>query len=399
MPGAVIDAPDVSAAWSQLADSLSWDIFDATAETATAGAIAGDGAGAGLTIIAGAVEADPVIDLAAIIIGFALLIIAFAIAILLLRPLGWVLGHIPLVGGAIQDALDNASDAIWNFVKGLVGDALRGIWWFLKHLWAITIGFPMAVGHTLTAIATFVSWVANTQVPWAVGVAQDDANRAQNNATNYAWSLGQSILDTARGWFGQALNYATQVWQSATSYASSLFNQATGYAASLFNNAVSYTTNVYHAVETDLSNGINWAEQQAANMFRTAEQDIANLAHTTEVEIGNAVQELTGLFTGALTATTALLGTEIAQTAATAATATQTVEQKLQKYLDECGLPICDNLSDLSNSIPNLLAIFDDVAIAALIADLIHNPAAVAEDVKEFVVTPMRDALAVVGVG
>lgn len=398
MPGAIIDAPDVAAAWGSVADSLSWDIFSATADVATAGAIAGDGAGVGLTIIAGALEADPVVDLMGIIIGVALLIVAFAVGVLLLKPLGWLLGHIPLIGGAIQDALDNAGNAVWNFVKGLVGDALRGIWWFLKLLWAVTLGFPMAVGHALGAVAGFASWIANTQVPWAVGVAGDDANRAQSNAENYAWSITNSVLNQARSWFGQALNYATEVWNSATSYAAGLFNNAINYAGGLFNNAVQYTTNVYHAVEADLSNGLGWVMGEATQMFNAAEQDIAHVAATAETELQSAVSALTGLFTGALSAATATLGQDIAQTAATAATATATVEQELRQYLDKCGIPMCDNLSDLSNSIPNLLSLFDDLAIADLIYQMIHNPQDVADDVKAFVVTPMQEAASLVGV-
>lgn len=396
MPGAVIEPVDVAAEWPKLASALSWDLFDATADVAVAGAIVGDGAGAGLTIVAAATAANPEVDLGVVIVGLALLIIAFAIAILLLRPLGWLLGHIPLVGGAIENALDNASNAVWNFVKGFVGNALHGLWGIVRMLWMATLGFPGAAGKAIRAIAGAANTVVTKLLPQLQSylTGQDIAAEArarwregqvESRSDAYSRQLQAQAIQRADAEYNQSLNYARALQQQETAYANALHADAVGHTNTLFGEA----TAQLHAEVQARRLAVAQAELQARAEVDQAER----VAHS---ELATAVSTLTTLVAGTAATLTNEFTTGLEQTTSTLTGDINQVEQKLDNYLEKCGIPLCDNLSGLSNELANLLQVFDDVALLVLLAEIVHDPGGVADEAAAVVVPLAGDGASAV---
>lgn len=376
------DAVDVASQWPKLTEALGFDLFEATADVGAASAILGDGAGVFVAMSAGAAAADPEVDLAVIIIAIAALIIAFAIAVLLLRPLGWLLGHIPIIGGPIQDALDSASNAIWNGVKGFVGGALSALWWLLRMLWMATLGFPGAVGKAFSAVASALHWLFATGLPqlqeWAYGQDIATAHHAQAYTDMRA---GQDEA-YARQLQQQAIQHADAEFRQAEQYAQALHGQAIAYANAAHADAINHANDLYRQEAAALGTAeaqLHAADVQIAEHAHAEAQQVRHQAHT---ELGDAVSTLTQLVTGTATALTTQFTTGLTNTTTTLTGDITQVEQKLDQYLNKCGIPLCDNLLPDAKNIGNLLSVFDDVAVLALLAALLHEPGAVAREVE-----------------
>ena len=392
----MISAGAVGAEWSTFGAGMTIEIPEALISIGAAVEALGGGASAGVALVAAAVSLNPFADLVGFIVAVALLIIAFAVAILLLRPLGFLLGHIPLVGGAIQGALDGASNAIWNFVTSVVHNGLLMIWHLIKIIWAVTFGLPSTIAHFAGQVAGTIVWVRNDLIPFVRSEASQLAHTAEHAAEQFAANEANAVSNFAHTLFAEATATALSLYHQAVNLAQAEANAVRGEAVMLYNDARSEAVQLVHGAEAAASAGIAAAVATAEHLFGEAEREIAGAEHAAQTALESAVTSLTGLITGSIAATTLTLGRTIAQEAERSMTAERTIAQEFEDYMQRCGTPICNGLRGMADEVSGLLNLFDDAAVFALLALLLSNPRGALDVVREVFVVPAQEIATVI---
>lgn len=392
----MISANAVAAEWGTFGAGMTVEIPEALMSIGAAVEAIGGGASAGVALVAAAVSLNPFADLVGFIVAVALLLIAFAVAILLLRPLGHLLGALPFVGGAIESAVEGASNAIWNFVTSLVHNGLLAIWHVVKLIWAVTFGLPSTVAHAIGAIVSVVVWLRNDMIPWVRSEAASLAHNAEAAADHFAIAEANAVSNYAHSLYNSAVSVADSLFRQAIATAVADVNAARAEAAHLFGEAESEAAQLVRSAEAAASAGIAAAVATAGQLFGQAERDIAGAEAAAQRALEGAVGTLTGLFTGALTATTATLTHTITTEAERAATAERTIATDFNDYMKRCGIPVCNGLGGMAKEMLGLLTLFGDAAVIELVVLILTNPQGAADVIREVIVQPAQDVVQLV---
>lgn len=275
-----------------------------------------------------------------------------------------------------------------------------------------------SIYHAVDEMAAALSLVVSVSIPGAFNNAYATSLDILNNTLfQFESTLALNALDTANAIGGavQAANHAivtaeqytdsaiaialhnlpaatldlTQLTALADTAATSIVNAAIGTVESEIDTAVSdahsFATTLFGVAETDIARALATAEQ-----FTTTA--IAGVAGISVTDIDHAITgALSGIYTDidqavtdvidiavpgdidiidALKALPAAIPVDIAGLAALTGITTLA----LTRYLRDCGIPNCTNLSQYGKDLQALLGIVGDASFLALLIELIDHP-------------------------
>jgi hypothetical protein len=249
-----------------------------------------------------------------------------------MAPVHWIASLIESISGTLQDIYTAIYNLRYIIIPRLINTALGTVQGWVNSANAFSYKlFQAGVTYTLTQITALTAWT-----------------RAQIGA----------VTSYAQGLFHQAIAYAQAGLNAANAYATSLFHQAIAYTQQESATLAAYTQTLFHqaiaytgAQVTDLE---NWAEARF-----------------------NTLQAWVGAEVGALSRAIALAR---ADSFAFTAAAVGAVEADLSKLKTDCTDNLCGGLSDLATLFNALTSILDDAAIAGLVYEFAHDPAAAARN-------------------
>lgn len=326
--------------------------------------------------------------------------------------------NIPLIGNALGRLVSDALEASYLVLLGWFDAAVTPIAdTIIRPIVAVESIFDAlnSMGQsTLNAVIT----ITTVKIPAAIGVAEQ-----------FTASTGSYILTQVGGWVatlqgvvntGLALEhaYAAAAFASAEQYTLSLANYLQGQFAGLLANlqtvvaaglaaahqftldaytaSINYTVTAYNAA---ISHADQLAAQAAANLTATAtaiegyadatathavgvlSTDIDNAITSSLVavwpDISAVIPELEGVIgTGDADILDALgrIDWTIPGTIAGVASLAGVTALTLARYLKDCGIPNCQNLSQFGKDLQDLLALANSASFLELIVGLIRDP-------------------------
>lgn len=346
----------------------------------------------------------------------------------LLFMLGWY-----FFGKTITKALDVDLPIIGNVIGNLVADGLNFAYGYLVFLFdqaitPITEFFLRPIAtientfdatyQTFASVYSAMNRLAFFNLPQAftgqIQFAVDYSSAVLGAAELYTRnevadirtevnSLADSFVDTTiaanrytdnaiadlRNLIGNGVTDIDTVTNIANSAASAIAGQiltaAEGFTTQAFASATGYADTLAHTLENDITLGTQAAEDYANQLATTLPQII-----TTDID--NTISgALAGIYTdidAAITDVTGIIGTgdadvldgikripvsiplDLAGLVALTGAGTLT----MLRYLKECGIPNCKNLSGLGNELQTLLGVVEDASFLALLISLIHDP-------------------------
>lgn len=340
-----------------------------------------------------------------------------------------------VLGNLITDALDYAYavlvavfDAAVHPVANLVLAPIAAIENEINALYQM--------GANITAAAQSVVW---TRIPAALSAGYAYSNSIGNNvlaqaavwvnaAKAYALSVGNNVLAQAAVWVTGAEQYAFGLATNVLNQSLAWVNAARADAAAGITVEHQFAVTAFGQAEALTKQAFDAANVYAGQLAQIAEQDIAHALTTAEAfaqttataAVGALATDIDNAVTGALSGIYTDIDTAIADVVGIAGTGdadilaglraipvsipldiaglaalTGATTLTLTRYLKECGIPNCQNLSGLGNELQALLGMVEDVAFFALFAEMIHNPdraRQLAEDAFGGVVTAATDA-------
>lgn len=322
----------------------------------------------------------PVVLVAPILVGaialFALLTLPF---LKLLVDRG--VPNVPLIGGAIRDALKSGLDAIYSGLHTVLDDAavpvallVNGIaltlWWLTYF---VVSGITAGIVYANQAIR-LAEDLYNQAVAYTVTIA--------NQVLGAVYTLVHQVYQYADSLYGQAVGVAEALYNQAVGVAEALYNRAIGYADQIGAQARAYAVTVAQGVLGALYTLYGQAVAHADSLFGQAEAEIRALGADV---INTATQTLGEAETFATTAA----GTAAA--AAAAGVLAQVIPRVLTLEADaaECLRPLCETvtpnakiLGDLGKLLTGLENVGLAGLLAALVAEAVHDPKAAAGDVE-----------------
>lgn len=326
--------------------------------------------------------------------------------------------NIPFIGNVIgrlvSEALEAAYGASVGFFDNIVSPAINLV---LGPVAAVENMF-FAVGYTLDAYAAAIIGLASNQIPGGLaGIAAIlDSTAWQNlqaaeiqaaNAFQDARDIASAVEDDIQLQFSLAEQYTdqrisyvlnllgaaavdlTQVTALATTAAQTVLASAEtaidNQIQLAYTDATAYAASLVTGVERDISSALATAEQ-----FTTTA--IGGAAGIITTDIDNAIAgALGGIYTDIDTAISDLVGVigttdadilagvraipvsiplDLAGVIAMAGATTLI----LTRYLKDCGIPNCQNLSQLGKDVQALLGLVDDASFLAFLTQIIQHP-------------------------
>lgn len=174
------------------------------------------------------------------------------------------------------------------------------------------------------------------------------------------------------GAINQAEQYTLDAYSAATAYASTLAQTVENDLAAGINAAETFATTADLAIgaviATDLDNAITGA---LSGIWTDVESEVIELERvigTDDAAILEAIKALPRELPGSIAAVAALAGV---------------TTLTLTRYLRDCGIPNCKNLSQFGRDLQGLLAVVEDASFLDFIIGLIHNPSGAAGAVDD----------------
>lgn len=168
--------------------------------------------------------------------------------------------------------------------------------------------------------------------------------------------------DIANNYSGVESDIAN-AYSAATSYANNLATTLEGDIAAGINAAETYAQSVAVAIPqiitTDIANAINGALAGIYTDIDAAITDVIGVAGTDDADVIDALRRIPLSVPLDLTGLAALVGAG---------------SLTMLRFLRDCGIPNCRDLSGFGNDLQNLLTLVDDTAFLGLLVELIHHP-------------------------
>lgn len=330
-----------------------------------------------------------------------------------------------VIGRYVGYALEGAYQTLVGWFDGAVGPVADLI---LRPLIALENTISSAVGAAEnTYNALYV--ITTRTIPNAVGTsfnvslliteqyynrAYGDALNFYNQATGYAnyvlaysqalFNRGVAYTDTAVGTLrsyvdGTAAALAGQLSAATTNLTGLItagIGQAQAYTLRAYDAAISYSQTLALKAAADLATAAtqleSYADATAIAATGVLATDLDTAISSTlagiYTDVDGAVHDTIGLITtgdedilSALQAFPASIPLDLAGLAALTGITSLT----LARYLRDCGIPNCQNLSQLGRDLQAAIALVDDAAFLGLIFDLIHHPQSAAQEVESAV--------------
>lgn len=239
---------------------------------------------------------------------------------------------------------------------------------------------------------------------WAYTSAKTYAHAVWVKANDYSRALYNDTIKHVRAQITAANAYAFHVWAEANAHSDRLYHEATAYADSAAAAATTYAHSLYKAAVADTTRDVAAAEAQAKAYTATALAATAGaitdgLVKPVEAVWGEVADATTGAITaaeGGLAGVTAglrsIAGVNVGDLAGVGALAGATA-LTLTRFLRDCGVPNCRNLSGIGRDLQSLFAFAEDGALIALLAAMITDPAGTATEVEDVLGPLARDAV------
>lgn len=335
-----------------------------------------------------------------------------------------------IVNAGIQLALSIAVDAlegIYQILLNLLDGAIKPVVDFIDGIvYAVDSQFGAVADYAQQTTSAIIGLTAHV-IPGGlaqlsdtlaaqVGAVYDAANGVAQNVASLEAQL-QAVTQSAAQLITDAAHYYTdtQIAALRTSLVD-LINHAgvdlTG-VGGLVHSQISAALGL---VDTAITGAIGTSEGFATDLFRTAEADIAAALSTAEGYTDSIAATLGGIsatdIDQAITGALAGIYTDIDQAIDGAISAagtgdidivaglraiprvvpvdiaglavlTGTSVLALTRYLGECGIPTCNNLSQYGKDLQALLGLVGDASFVALLVELIHHPSKAAQTVHD----------------
>lgn len=281
----------------------------------------------------------------------------------------------------IENAFDSVADALGDLAA--FGDYTINV---LAPSWI------NAAAGLANDVVTQLMYIQLSSLTGSVQILLERVNRFQAYLDNLQLSIQSSItqqLNSAVSTVIANLPSTAQVASIATSAANAAVNAATSGLTNListaYNQATAYAATLFATAEADIAAGVAAAESYAQSIA------LAGVgAVTTDIDnaIGGALEGIYSDLDSAIADVTGVAGDwgadvldgindiplgRIADIAGVATLAGATA-LTLTRYLRDCGIPNCRNLSGLGNDLASLAGLVGDAAFLEFIVGLIHNP-------------------------
>lgn len=319
-----------------------------------------------------------------------------------------------ITGRLVSEGLDAVYLASTAFLDNLVLPAINMV---LGPLAVLENNF-FAVKNALDQYAAAIATIAQATLPQAlasvIGLSADELNTLENYVSTVILgkilgleSYVQGAVNDVESLFSSELNDVRQQVASvlaATATAAIDANQIAGIAASAagtvvraaevdisnhiqvaYADATGYTDSRIAAVENEISQDLARIDTLTANLVATTvgvlttdiDQAISGAVSGVVTDVDGAIADVIGILgtddADILSAIKAIDLTNIASIAGVSALSISTT-LTLARYLRDCGIPNCKNLSELGQELQNLLSVIEDASFLEFLLSLIHNP-------------------------
>lgn len=312
------------------------------------------------------------VPVGAIVLALFALLLLLAFEQMVHNNVSLPLSRIPAIGGYIADGIDGAVTAVRGYVEGwaewsihALVDAIwtSGSW--SKQLWDAAAALAEDTEGAVTHLVTrSIPHAASATLEWAGQLASE----AEGRATRFASGLADGLAETIRGLRSDMSRRFQEAYQD--------LGQLVNVTADAIRNEIS----------TVVANAQAWAdgaERAAMNALgRTAERlesDIAAVAEDGVLRTAAVWNDTQGLVREAVDALDESMLDRDALVAAGAAVATAAVATAVNRWIRDCGDPLCNGLDGFARLLPELAALLETGALLALVAEAIDDPKGTAE--------------------
>lgn len=362
-----------------------------------------------------------------VVVALTAIILIYAITMLVQWLVAMIPDNIPFIGGwlkstishgvaagqkAIRASVEFAANPLYNIFMYTVHDAVYLVWHI--HTWMISAGDT-------------ISWIKTHDLPHAISGANAREKKDYAAARSYSWTTHKWAENYTRYKYAQSESHIgtaertekkdiTAARAYTRSYSWQAHNWAKDYALYKFEQSEAHISAVQHTAKTDTVASETASKAYTYQLHKLAEHDIATNAtkahadakaqaqhyattatHSLTTDVTGAIapvwsgirdtvdgieQELAGIPSDIATAVKAIPvakpGTIAETTAATAA-----LSLAAARYLKECGLPMCRNLSGFGNDLSKLVGIMGSAAFMAALFEGIRHPEQGAHDLED----------------
>jgi hypothetical protein len=371
-----------------------------------------------------------------IVLALAALVVIIANPIIT-KVIAAVFSKIPIVGNYIRVGVDLWWQlTIWPIT-----------WFFGSMLGPLTSQFHQVavgwvymwnvIGNTARQVDLAADHIRNVVIPRIYNAATGYAAYLVNGLLNYTVSIVDGLRSYTVSLINGMLAYVNSEVASARAYAGQLINGLLAYTVNLINGLYAYTVNLVNGllsyvntwintVRADLTSLRSYVDAKWADLFHTVEADIATAEQRAEalalqyaktalidalgITDQAAVKALSDIWPHLATDLDAIehaipaeltdikdlilsIPRAVPQSLVDALSALGALAVPLIRYLEDCGIPLCQNLHGLSDLVNSLESAAVDAALIALFAEMVSNPHDAADAILT-VVAPIADASA-----
>jgi hypothetical protein len=342
--------------------------------------------------VIGEVLAPVVPDIGIVVVGMLALLLVLALA-LVIEFLKFLFSHapdLPIIGSGVRDALNSAADSLWGVAGWLWNHCNPVAVWngtmnILGSLWSnVIVRFATAVYSRFTVLV-------QQDIPNAANWALQQADNAVN-------ALRSAIV-------GMLTAVITQLWQALSAVYAYVAAQVGALEAWTFGEiqqaeavalhdlqaADSWTAAGLNDLEGRLSQGLNDLYHDITAGLQAIDNAEAALQAAVVAWVTSEVSSIAGSLSGDLNALRNWITSALVPSIAAAAALAAATAAKLAKLEEDCTTPMCNGFGQLLQDVTGLQSLMGDVAIAALLAELISDPAGFAAELNDLVIAPVRD--------
>lgn len=335
-----------------------------------------------------------------------------------------------------RDWVESAIDALSTAIGWLVGDVIRPMIGFLARPVLAVIGYLQSVGNFILTAGQAIAWIITEGIPAALTAAKTLAIKLAGQVTAYAAKL-----------YREAVAYAAKLVRLVRVYAHGLYVLAERYAARLVHAVRVYAAALVLASAKELRNSISLARTYSLGLVKAATADLTRLIARIEARLTKVeTTVLAGVSTAAAAAVktaeaytnTALLNlpgvlaTDIGQVIAPTFSGLiddvgklegiigtdlpdiraaidaipralpldlagemaigLSVARVMTRYMEQCGVPNCRNLSKVGRDLQDLFGIVEGAGLLTLIGYMVTDPGGAAREADD-VLTPVASGL------
>jgi len=345
-------------------------------------------------------------------------------------------GQIPLVGAwlagrayAVIQSVVAKERKFYESMLWAATNVINAIILFISYI-------PERIWYTAGWTTITIEWIVRTYIPHAIQGVVDLAWRLRQDALNYAASL-----------YHRAIDYVNVEISHAGAYALGLYHRTIDYVNVEISHAGAYALGLYHRAIDYVNVEISHAGAYALGLVRSLAMDIANIqAHIlaimadvalainakiaaleskltalieqyASIAIHDAIRAVDIAASGALAGIWPILVTDVDTLVteipdalsdlrdlvaripraipgdlADALAGLGVMALPMLRYLVECGIPLCRNLSGLSGLLDDLLSDAVDIALVALLGQAARHPSQAARDILDAIGPVVNEA-------